>query len=149
MNGVQARELSGAKGHNYSVENGFTHVQHNYAATRIRDLFKLAKLLGEYNDKNGKPEILSIKRFACPVVITPRKCIALITVKETREHKVYALELTTQEKLGDKLKRFEQFKRTSTPSSEEILAKVNSSVKTYFDDVSKREATNKRWGPVS
>ncbi len=115
----------------YSAKSDFSSTQHNYGGSGIKTLFEHALFVCEYKDKSGDVNVKSVKRFACPLMLDGRECIAFITAKETEGHKIYALELDNIEKLGGKLEQLEYLKPTpSAPSSESIIEKVRSTFKT-------------------
>lgn len=66
-----------------SVANGFTREQHNTAAANIGDLFERAHLFFDGPDKDGDPNIKSIKRFAALIVFDGVLVEADILVKES------------------------------------------------------------------
>jgi hypothetical protein len=87
-----------------SQANGFTANQHNAAAAKIDALWKHAVLAEERGDVAGDLNIVSIKRFASPLVIDNETAVAWMTVKESvaHGHRIYSLELMEIEKLRNK-----------------------------------------------
>ena len=78
-----------------SIANGFTREQHNTAAANIKDLFERAHLFFDGPDKDGDPNIKSIKRFAALIVFGGIPAEADILAKESVSggHRVYTVEL--------------------------------------------------------
>jgi len=78
-----------------SESNGFNAKQHFAVATRIDKAWKYASLVKTRDDKEGDKNIVSVKRFASPILLDEDPAIAYITVKESVEHgyRVYSLEL--------------------------------------------------------
>ena len=95
INSEQRNKIVSKKALDKSLNNGFTANQHNTAATIIDKLFKYATLLESLTDRIEDINIISIKRFASPVVFKDKAGIAYITVKESIEcgHRIYSLEL--------------------------------------------------------
>ncbi|MDR3284666.1 MAG: hypothetical protein LBS97_05770 [Treponema sp.] len=87
-----------------SLNNGFTAGQHNAVAANIDKIFKHASLVETAKDKGGDVNIVSIKRFASPVVFEHETAIAYLTLKESVEHghRIYSLELIEIEKTPTK-----------------------------------------------
>lgn len=76
--------------------NGFSVDDHFYAARNIVSLFQKADAPLVYKDKNGNPNIVSIKRFNSALTLQNGKAaIAYITVKELKigRHKMYSIEV--------------------------------------------------------
>ena len=99
--GIEARLASKGAGKLISndavgktLRNGFTARQHNALAAKIDILFENAMLAEDRPDKDGDPNIKSIKRFVCPVAIGTVDAAAWITVKESTEHghRIYSVE---------------------------------------------------------
>ncbi|MCL1830026.1 MAG: hypothetical protein FWG21_01195, partial [Oscillospiraceae bacterium] len=79
-----------------SMANGFTREQHNATAANIEELWRLAKLDKVHGDKNNDVNVVSIKRFTAPIILSGTSAEAYLTVKQTIEagHRIYSLELT-------------------------------------------------------
>jgi len=104
INSEQRNKIISLTALNKSQKNGFTANQHNAAAARIDKLFKHATQLESNPDKSGDKNIVSIKRFAAPILIKNEIAAAYITVKESIEkgHRIYSLELQEIKKLPHK-----------------------------------------------
>ena len=96
-----------------SRKNGYTQAQHLEAVENIKTLYENATLTETAEDKNGSPNIASIKRFSVDTVVGNEKAHAKITVKESvlHGHRIYSVELEALEK------PVEQGKRTDIVSS--------------------------------
>lgn len=96
LNGRSLKKLSSGKAVEASKKNGFTLTQHFEAVRLIAKLYEKATLVEAGHDKNGSPDVLSVKRFDAPLVLSDgTKANAWITVKETKNngHTIYSLEL--------------------------------------------------------
>ena len=138
INNRQRGKITSGKAQRKSKESGFSTGVHNFVAAHIRRLFKHAVHVGDYRDKNQSDDVLTIKRFVCPVRVKETEAFAYMTVKELKQHghKIYTLELDTIERLGGNLD--EHFEEMLNPApSKDILARLNELNKTYFEDSSK------------
>ena len=84
-----------------SKNNGFDFSDHFHAIANIDRLYENANLVTDHPDKNGDPNVISIKRFVAPVVLESGYAEAYITVKETVGNKIYLLELDELKKPSD------------------------------------------------
>lgn len=84
-----------------SKNNGFDFSDHFHAIANIDRLYENANLVTDHPDKNGDPNVISIKRFVAPVVLESGYAEAYITVKETVGNKIYSLELDELKKPSD------------------------------------------------
>ena len=138
INRKQRDKITSGKAQRKSKDAGFSTGTHNYVAAHIRDLFKYAVHLGDYEDARNNPEILAIKRFACPARINGELAYVYMTVKETKlyGHRIYTLELDTIEKLGGNLD--EHFKEMVNPTPSGVtLQKLKEKVNAFFENSSK------------
>jgi len=109
INDVQARKIVSNKAVAKSEANGFTKAEHNAAAAIIDTLWKYASLGKSDADKDGDPNIRSVKRFVAPVFFRTgdgaKSAYAYITAKESVEHghRIYSIEIEKLEALGKRL----------------------------------------------
>ena len=132
--GIVARLSSSAKGKlvsnkatGKSKANGFTREQHNVLAANVDALFVAARLVESRPDRMGDANVLSIKRFSQEVFFGTRKAIALMTIKESRQHghHIYSVEAIKVEALD----RIVEVVSGNTPhaSSASTLGRIPSS----------------------
>lgn len=95
-----------------SMANSFTFAQHVTAAQGIDELYKYAFRLGEFNDRDNNPHVLSINRFLTPIQIAGQTSTALITVKQTTSDKLYSVELCQLKDLDGISERLSHLYRT-------------------------------------
>ena len=97
-------KLGSDKALDKSMANGFTPEEHFDAAERVVDLYRNAELKKTHPDKNGDPNILSIKRLNQPfTTCRNQKARAWITVKKSKQHghRLYSIEVMEIEKAGN------------------------------------------------
>lgn len=109
INSGQAGKLISKKALLKSKENGFTFNEHFAAATKIKELFKIAILRMSRKERNGDINIISIKKFLAPIKfvtktddeIKEKNAFAKINLRETKEHgyRVYTAELHSLEQI--------------------------------------------------
>ena len=104
--------LSGAA-RKKSKDNGFTDAEHFQAAANIDYLYINGSLIEERGDRDGDPNIRSIKRFASPFYTGKEFAEAIITVKESyvepkkdtedkpSQNRLYSIELDEIKKPSD------------------------------------------------
>ena len=111
VNSEQARKIVSNKAVAKSEANGFTKAEHNSAAAIIETLWKYATLGKSAPDRDGDPNIRSVKRFVSPVFFRNgegmKSAYAYITAKESVEHghRIYSIEIEKLEALGGRLDR--------------------------------------------
>lgn len=95
LRSAQRGKLISNKAAEKSIANGFTREQHNTAAANIGDLFERAHLFFDGPDKDGDPNIKSIKRFAALIILGKGPVEADILVKESISSgsRIYTVEL--------------------------------------------------------
>jgi hypothetical protein len=95
INVVHRNKLVSAKAVGKSIANGFSASQHFAVVAHIGSAWKHASLAETRADRNGDPNIATIKRFVAPILLDGKPESAFITVKESREHgnRIYSLEL--------------------------------------------------------
>ncbi|MBR5623237.1 MAG: hypothetical protein IKW49_08645 [Opitutales bacterium] len=95
LRSTQRGKLISNKAAEKSIANGFTREQHNTAAANIGDLFERAHLFFDGPDKDGDPNIKSIKRFAALIILDKGPVEADILVKESISSgsRIYTVEL--------------------------------------------------------
>lgn len=96
INSRSIKKLTSEKALNKSLENGFTENQHFEAAANVNNLYKNAQKMSVGKDKNGSPDIISVKRFYNDFKLkSGKKATAKITVKESKQngHTIYSVEL--------------------------------------------------------
>ncbi len=130
MSGVSYRKMTSNTAVDKSVKNGFTARQHNEAVVNIKKLFEQSHLLVERGDKNGDPNVLAIRRFACPILVDGKMSIAWITTKESLErgNKVYSIEMVELKKLVPKLEEDSKENRLQAASIKDRISKMDSLV---------------------
>lgn len=95
LRSAQRGKLVSNKAAEKSIANGFTREQHNTAAANIGALFERAHLFFDGPDKDGDPNIKSIKRFAALIILGKGPAEADILVKESISSgsRIYTVEL--------------------------------------------------------
>lgn len=138
VNSRQKNKITSFAAIGKSEENGFSEGEHNLVASRTDELFRHATHINTYNDKNSEENgsvLLSVKRFACPIMVKGEPAVAFLTVKETNNegHKIYSVELNTVENLRDNLDRIKHLlKDGNSNSTDKVISKVENMFKTYF-----------------
>ncbi len=96
LNSRSIKKLDSGKALNKSLSNGFTESEHFEAASKVNTLFQKATRMTSGKDKNGSPDIISVKRFYADFKLkSGKKATAKITVKESKQngHTIYSVEL--------------------------------------------------------
>ena len=95
INVVHRNKLVSAKAVGKSIANGFSANQHFAVVAHIDSAWKHASLAETRADRNGDPNIATIRRFVVPVLLDGKPESAFITVKESVKHgnRIYSLEL--------------------------------------------------------
>lgn len=137
ISSTQRSKITSGVAQRKSIASGFSTGSHNYIAAHIRNLFWYAVKIGDYNDRLNDPNILSIKRYACPIIIKGESAYAYMTVKESKihGHRIYSLELNTIKKLEGNLDEHLKDMRHPSPSAE-IVTWLHNVSKTFFEDFS-------------
>lgn len=133
INRKQRDKITSGAAQRKSEASGFSSGVHNYVASNIRKLFKHATLIGEYADKNRRENIISIKRFACPIMVGNRGAFAYMTVKESKGkgNRIYTIELDEIKKLEGNLD--EHLNEMYNPSSSSVIvSRLRELGKSYF-----------------
>jgi hypothetical protein len=133
INTKQRNKLVSTAALEKSLANGFTAGQHNAAAAIVDRIFKHASLMETAADRGGDVNILSIKRFAAPVLFEQETAIAYLTLKESVEqgHRIYSLELMEIEKPPTKGNTLAGDEHTTAGGSKERIAQLLERVKGF------------------
>ncbi len=79
-----------------SKDNGFTEREHFESVARVGQLYEKSKFISSALDKNGNPDVVSVKRYEAKFKLrNGKRATAFITVKEFKEGDdlIYSLEL--------------------------------------------------------
>lgn len=101
INSTQRNKLVSGAALAKSQNNGFSFKDHFTAVANIDKLFENGSIVDDRPDKDGDPNVLSVKRFSAPLLIGDDFAEAYITVKETVGNKVYSMELDELKKPSD------------------------------------------------
>ena len=101
INSTQRNKLVSKVALSKSKDNGFSFEDHFTAVANIDQLFENGSMVDDRPDKDGDPNVLSVKRFSAPLLLGDEFAEAYITVKETVGNKIYSIELDEIKKPSD------------------------------------------------
>ena len=101
INSIQRNKLVSKVALSKSKDNGFSFEDHFTAVANIDQLFENGSMVDDRPDKDGDPNVLSVKRFSAPIFLGDEFAEAYITVKETVGNKIYSIELDEIKKPSD------------------------------------------------
>ena len=142
FNRTQIDKMLSNKATEKSLANGFTISQHNQAALHIVELYRNAKALPPRQDREGDPNVESIRIFVAPVVTikggAQADAVVYITVKraaqqhksEQTRNRIYSLELLDMElRHVDRGGRLANNQALSRPQPTDTIANPDADVK--------------------